>query len=171
MIQSVWLRSMPARLTACAGLTVMMALTASACSSSSNASSNTTTTASASQSAALLGPVARAMGTPVKVGLITDGGTCSSGCGAGDEAPVAQATVAWLNQHMNGLAGHPMTLDVCVDNLDPGTASDCANQMIRDKDVAVVIGIGRRHSERLDDPAQCAHTGDQCLCDELGAAR
>ena len=50
------------------------------------------------------------------------------------------ATSAWLNAHMHGLAGHPITLDVCVDDLDPGKASDCANQMIRDDVDAVVIG-------------------------------
>jgi branched-chain amino acid transport system substrate-binding protein len=48
--------------------------------------------------------------------------------------------VAWLNQYMKGLAGHPITLDVCVDGLDPGKGTDCANQMIRDEVAAVVIG-------------------------------
>jgi branched-chain amino acid transport system substrate-binding protein len=116
-------------------------LTAAACGSSTTASGSQTTasTSTAVANAALLGPANRAAGTPVKVGLITDGGACN-GCGSGNEATVSRATVAWLNEHLNGLAGHPITLDVCVDNLDPGTAIDCANQMIRDNDVAVVIG-------------------------------
>jgi branched-chain amino acid transport system substrate-binding protein len=48
--------------------------------------------------------------------------------------------VQWLNEHRNGLAGHPIELDVCVDGNDPGKSSDCANQMIRDDVVAVVLG-------------------------------
>jgi branched-chain amino acid transport system substrate-binding protein len=104
-------------------------------SSGSSKSGETTTTAAAS----LLGAAAPATGTPVKVGLITNGGQCS-GCGNKDEEPVAQATVDWLNQHQNGLAGHKIDLDVCVDDSDPGKTSDCANQMIRDDVAAVVIG-------------------------------
>ena len=140
MMESDRMRFVRARRTIGVAVLAVLALTVAACSNSSTDSPNSTNPSTHANDAALLGPVARAIGTPVKVGLITDGGSCSSGCEAGDEAPVAQATVAWLNQHMNGLAGHPITLDVCVDNLDPGTASDCANQMIRDKDVAVVIG-------------------------------
>jgi branched-chain amino acid transport system substrate-binding protein len=139
MMESDRMRFVRARRTVGVAVVALLALTVAACSNSRAATTNSTNPPTSANDAALLGPVADATGTPVRVGLITDGGACS-GCGAGDEAPVAQATVAWLNQHMNGLAGHPMTLDVCVDNLDPGTASDCANQMIRDKDVAVVIG-------------------------------
>jgi branched-chain amino acid transport system substrate-binding protein len=121
-----------------------LALGAGACASSGKtASANTSapsTTVSTLSTAALLGPNKPATGTPVKVGLITDGGNCSQCSGARYEPPVAQATVPWLNQHMNGLAGHPITLDICYSNLDPGAASDCANQMIRDNVVAVVIG-------------------------------
>jgi branched-chain amino acid transport system substrate-binding protein len=75
----------------------------------------------------------------VKVGFITDGET-AGGATAGNEQPVAKATVQWLNEHMNGLAGHPIALDICVDQLDPSKAIDCANQLIRDKVAVVVIG-------------------------------
>ena len=88
--------------------------------------------------AELLGPQAPATGEPVKVGFITDGE--ADGSAAQNEEPVAKATVQWLNEHMNGLAGHPISLDICVDHLDPGTATDCANQMIRDNVAVVVIG-------------------------------
>src|SRR6202043_3355638 len=86
-----------------------------------------------------LGTLHRATGTPVKVGLLTTGGNCS-GCTSNYEVPAARAAVAWLNDYNNGLAGHPMTLDVCVDNNDPGKGSDCANQMISDNVDAVVLG-------------------------------
>jgi branched-chain amino acid transport system substrate-binding protein len=104
-------------------------------SSASTTSGGSTTTAPAS----LLGAESPATGTPVKVGLITNGGQCT-GCENKDDEPVAQATVDWLNQHMNGLAGHKIELDVCVDDNDPGKTSDCANQMIRDDVVAVIMG-------------------------------
>ena len=91
-------------------------------------------------SAASLGEEAPATGTPVKIGLITDGGDCNQCAAAAGEEPVAKAAVAWLNQYRHGVAGHPVSLDICVDDLDPGKAADCANQMIRDDVAAVVIG-------------------------------
>jgi branched-chain amino acid transport system substrate-binding protein len=123
----------------------LLALGAAACSSSSGKSAGANTSAPSPtvttlSTATLLGPNKPATGTPVKVGLITDGSTCGQCSGTRYETAVAQATVPWLNQHMNGLAGHPITLDVCDSNLDPGNASDCANQMIRDNVAAVVIG-------------------------------
>ena len=75
----------------------------------------------------------------MKIGLLTTGGNCQ-GCTSNYEAPAARAAVAWANDYENGLAGHPMTLDVCIDNNDPGKGTDCANQMIRDGVVAVVFG-------------------------------
>jgi branched-chain amino acid transport system substrate-binding protein len=74
----------------------------------------------------------------VKVGMITNGGDCS-GCAAGSEEAVAKATVPWLNEHLDGLAGHEIELDLCVDGLDPGKTTDCANKMIRDEVAAVII--------------------------------
>jgi branched-chain amino acid transport system substrate-binding protein len=81
------------------------------------------------------------MGTPIKIGLITNGADCAQ-CGGAPaaETPVARATVKWLNAYMDGVADHPIDLDVCDDALDPGKTSDCANQMIRDGVAAVVIG-------------------------------
>jgi branched-chain amino acid transport system substrate-binding protein len=110
---------------------------AAACSSSSNSTAPTTQPISAD----VLGSPNPARGTPVKVGLITNGADCAQ-CGGAPaaETPVAQATVKWLNQYMNGLAGHKIDLEVCDDAIDPGKTSDCANQMIRDGVAAVVIG-------------------------------
>jgi branched-chain amino acid transport system substrate-binding protein len=127
------------------GLLAVLVVAVAACGSSSkHGSGSTPTTASAgpattASTASLLGPAAPATGTPVKIGLITNGGQCN-GCSNGDDEPVARATVEWLNAHMKGLAGHPITLDVCVDANDPGKTTDCANQMIRDNVAAVVVG-------------------------------
>ena len=86
----------------------------------------------------VLGPKQPAKGTPVKIGLITDGKT--SGSDNTIETPVAQATVEWINQYRNGVGGHPIDLDICVANAEASKAVDCANQMIRDKAAAVVFG-------------------------------
>ncbi len=95
--------------------------------------------AGAAPASSPLGPPAPAKGTPVKIGLISDGGNCP-GCMDAEEEPAAKAAASWANEYMTGLAGHPITVDVCIDNMDPGTAIDCANQMIRDNVAAVVIG-------------------------------
>ena len=124
-------------------LAVTLIVGGSACGSSSKSGSETTSTTTSSSGSAspasLLGVPHKATGTPVKIGLITAGGECS-GCTSNYEAPAARAAVDWLNDYQNGLAGHPITLEVCVDKNDPGTGTDCANQMIRDKVAAVAIG-------------------------------
>lgn len=125
------------RRAAVAGVAALV-LFASACGSSKSTAAphgGTSTTAATVS----LGTLHRAAGTPVKIGLLTTGGNCS-GCTSSYEEPAARAAVAWLNDYNNGLAGHPMTLDVCVDNNDPGKGSDCANQMISDNVDAVVLG-------------------------------
>jgi branched-chain amino acid transport system substrate-binding protein len=122
-------------------LASLLVVGAAACGSSSSgkASSSTTKGQGSTNAASLLGPERKATGTPVKIGLLTTGGDCT-GCGGKDEEPAARAAVAWLNDHENGLAGHPITLDVCVDSNDPGKGTDCSNQMIRDNVAAVAIG-------------------------------
>jgi branched-chain amino acid transport system substrate-binding protein len=86
-----------------------------------------------------LGTPAPATGTPVKVGLIVQGGNCT-GCSQTQEDPAARAAVSWLNAYHKGLGNHPVTLVTCIDSNDPGKGVDCANQMIRQQVVAVVIG-------------------------------
>jgi len=89
----------------------------------------------------VLGPKQPAKGSPVKIGLITDGKT--EGTDNSIETPVAEATVEWLNQYRNGVGGHPIDLVICVTNGDPAKAGDCANQMIQQKVAAVVFGSNR----------------------------
>jgi branched-chain amino acid transport system substrate-binding protein len=120
-------------------------LLATACGSSKDDSSTTTTTAGSSGSSTTaadsasdpLGPINTAKGAAVKVGVITDG--TAEGINNDINNDVAKATVKWLNERMNGLAGHEIVLDLCVTENDPGKASDCANQLITDKVVAVVV--------------------------------
>jgi branched-chain amino acid transport system substrate-binding protein len=88
-----------------------------------------------------LGTKTPAKGTPVKIGFITDdlAGTTDNSI----ETPVANAATQWINQYRNGVGGHPITLDRCVTNGEPGKSGDCANQMIADKVAAVVTGSNR----------------------------
>src|SRR6478735_9904148 len=86
----------------------------------------------------LLGTKTPAKGTPVKIGLITDGKT--SGTDNSIETPVTEAAVKWINQYRNGVGGHPIDLDICVNGGDPSKSADCANQMIQDDVAAVVFG-------------------------------
>lgn len=89
----------------------------------------------------VLGQKDPAKGTPVKIGLITDGKT--EGTDNSIETPVAEATVEWINQYRGGIGGHPIELDICVTNGDPAKAGDCANQMIQDDVAAVLFGSNR----------------------------
>jgi len=85
-----------------------------------------------------LGTKNPAKGTPVKIGLITDGkGTATDNS---IESDVADASVKWINEYKNGVGGHPIQLDTCVTGADPAKSGDCANQMIQDNVAAVIFG-------------------------------
>jgi branched-chain amino acid transport system substrate-binding protein len=118
----------------------------SACGSSGSSggkASGTTapaTTAKTSGSAGaqdLLGPAKQATGAPVKVGVIGDGRSPASDNTI--EEDVAKDTFAFLDGY-GGIGGHPVKVYTCETHGDPGGAADCANQMIQNDVVAVVIG-------------------------------
>jgi branched-chain amino acid transport system substrate-binding protein len=115
-----------------AGVTAA-ALLVTACGSSSPGSSSGST--SAAERA--LGTPDQAKGTPVKVGIISDGGS-----GAIGTAPLveqgAKMAVAYANAYKGGLGGHPIDLIICENQETPAGGQACANQMVQDKVVAVV---------------------------------
>jgi branched-chain amino acid transport system substrate-binding protein len=86
----------------------------------------------------VLGPVDRAEGEPVKVGFVSDGQTPS--IDQSIEFDVADAAAAYVNEHRGGVAGRPVELVTCETKLDPGLATDCANQMVEEDVAAVLIG-------------------------------
>jgi branched-chain amino acid transport system substrate-binding protein len=94
--------------------------------------------AQAASANGVLGPKTPAKGTPVKIGLITDGKT--SGTDNSIETPVTEAAVKWINRYRNGIGGHPIDLDICTNGGDPSKSADCANQMIQDDVAAAVFG-------------------------------
>jgi branched-chain amino acid transport system substrate-binding protein len=95
-------------------------------------------TTRAQSGAGLLGTKNAAKGTPVKIGVISNGKTPT--IDNSQETPVAEATAQWLNDYHGGIAGHPIELVICNDGNEPAKAVDCANQMLQQKVVAVVMG-------------------------------
>jgi branched-chain amino acid transport system substrate-binding protein len=74
----------------------------------------------------------------VNVGIIVDGGS-----GAIGTAPLvqqgAEMGVAYANAYKGGLAGHKINLVVCQNQETPAGGQACANQLVQDKVVAVVL--------------------------------
>lgn len=126
------------RLGALAGGLAVSLLLVSACAGSSGGSGGAAATTSAAPAVNLLGPVAKATGAPVKIGLISDGKAAIADQSV--ELQVGKATVSYLNEHRSGLAGRPIELLTCESLADPGKTADCANQMVEEGAVAVVVG-------------------------------
>jgi branched-chain amino acid transport system substrate-binding protein len=117
-------------------LLLAMVLVAAACGGDSKTASTTSTTLAAKEAANALGTPDKATGTPVKIGLITNG--VGQGFDQHDDEPTAKAAANWINDYQGGIGGHPITLVKCVDKGDPSTAADCANELIRQNVNAVV---------------------------------
>ena len=92
----------------------------------------------ATRTQAVLGTKDPAKGTPVTVGIISNGKTPT--VDQSIETPVAEATAEWINEYKGGLGGRPIQVKICDDLGEAGKATDCANQMIQDKVAAVVVG-------------------------------
>ena len=121
-----------ARATACFGAVVLAAAALVGTAATGGAASRT------QSGNKVLGTKDQAKGTPVKIGVISNGKTPT--IDNSDEEAVADATVQWLNEYRGGIGGRPIELTVCNDGNEPGKATDCANAMIREGVVAVVIG-------------------------------
>ena len=90
-------------------------------------------------SAGPLGPAQPATGSPVTIGFVSDG---AAGADAGAaEIVAAQAAVRYVNEHLGGIAGHPIDLTLCSTNQTTSGAAACADQMIAKNAVAVVHNI------------------------------
>lgn len=86
----------------------------------------------------VLGPVNRAEGEPVKIGFITDGKNASTDQSM--ELDVTDAVVEYLNEHKGGIGGRPIEAVKCEAQLDPAKGADCANQLVEQDVLAVVVG-------------------------------
>ena len=124
--QKLW-RSASLSLVCC-----LVAVTFTACSSGSSSSSSGTT------STAALGKPNAATGSTVNVGLIADTGGGTAGTGALVEQG-AKAAVQFANAYRGGLNGHKINLVVCENQNTPAGGQNCANQMVQQGVVAVVL--------------------------------
>jgi branched-chain amino acid transport system substrate-binding protein len=86
----------------------------------------------------VLGPEAPASGEPVKVGLISDGPNGVTDMAI--EMDVADAAVQYFNEHHSGIGGRPIELVTCASETDPARSVDCANQMVEENVVGVIVG-------------------------------
>lgn len=105
-------------------------------STSSAGGGGTATTAAAS---AALGAENKATGTPVKLGLVSDGK--SDTIDNTSEVQAAKAAVQYVNNYLGGVAGHPIDLTVCETKQTPSGATDCATKMVDAKVSAVLVGV------------------------------
>jgi branched-chain amino acid transport system substrate-binding protein len=119
-----------------AALLSALVVVAAACSSNGSSTGSTSTTASSANNAAILGTKHPATGAPLKIGYIYAGQT--QAIDGTPEINMAKATVKYVNEYLDGIAGRPIELDVCADQVTPAGATQCADQMLADK-VPVVL--------------------------------
>lgn len=117
-------------------LLVATALIASACGSDDTSSGTTSSTV---ERADVLGTANKATGTPVKVGLVSDGK--SDTIDNTPEINAAKASAQYLNDYLGGIGGHPIDLEVCETHQTPAGATDCATKMVQANVVAVLYGV------------------------------
>jgi ABC-type branched-subunit amino acid transport system substrate-binding protein len=109
----------------------------SACGGGSDDAGSTGTTSSAGATD-VLGAVNKATGTPIKIGVITDG--ASPTADHTNDNKVAEATAKYLNERKDGIGGHPIEITICETLGDLSKAGDCGNQMVEKGVSAVLIG-------------------------------
>jgi branched-chain amino acid transport system substrate-binding protein len=126
-----WRRRVPAVLAA-------GALLAAACTEDSGGTA-TDADADDADPAEALGPENPASGEPVRIGFVYDGTT--DVIDNADELAAAEAATEYVNQHLGGLAGRPIELDVCSTDQTPAGASDCVTQMSADGVPVVLNGV------------------------------
>lgn len=89
--------------------------------------------------AEVLGPESPASGDPVQIGFVYDGTTDVIDNSA--ELAAAEATAQYVNQHLGGIAGRPIELDVCSTDQTPAGAADCVTQMAANGVPVVLNGV------------------------------
>ncbi|WP_299950664.1 ABC transporter substrate-binding protein [uncultured Modestobacter sp.] len=85
--------------------------------------------------AAALGEDNPASGDPIKLGVVSDGQT--EAFDTNNEILAAEAVIAYANDHLGGLGGHPIELVTCETKGTPAGAQDCGNQFINEGVLAI----------------------------------
>jgi branched-chain amino acid transport system substrate-binding protein len=120
--------------------TALLVLSVTACAGSSDSSSGSSGAGKApskDKAAELLGPVKKATGSAIKFGFIGDGAT--DAFDNTSEFTAAKATADYWNEHKGGIDGHKVEIITCATKGDSAGGTDCANQMAREKVVAVAL--------------------------------
>jgi branched-chain amino acid transport system substrate-binding protein len=109
--------------------------------SSTGAGSSTASTGSVPSGAGSAAPGTVkdvATGTPLVFGMVND----DSGAAAAfpDETAGTKATVAYINNYMDGIDGHPVQVYYCSTDGTPASASSCATQVLQHNPIAIIGG-------------------------------
>lgn len=88
---------------------------------------------------AVLGTKNPAKGSPVTIGLITEGGSEAIGAQSDLTEQGAKIAVEYINTYRNGLNGHKIELLVCGNQSTPAGGQECANRMVEKRVAAVVL--------------------------------
>lgn len=87
----------------------------------------------------VLGEPNAASGEPVKIGLITEGGSEAIGSQSALTETGAEIAVEYVNEYLGGIGGRPVELFICGNQATPAGAQDCGNQMVEEGVVAVSL--------------------------------
>ncbi|MCL9760001.1 ABC transporter substrate-binding protein [Frankia sp. AiPa1] len=126
------------RLTALVAGLAALALAASACGSSGSGSGNGSSGSDDKADTAALGTRQVAAGTPVKIGVLSDGQAVAYDHSI--QVRAAAAMAKYLNDYQGGIGGRPIQLVQCQTAGDPAKAADCATQFIQSKVTITVLG-------------------------------
>ena len=86
----------------------------------------------------MLGTPNKATGTPIKIGLVSDGKT--DAIDNTQSIAAAKAVFDYANDYLGGINGHPIEVDTCETKQTPSGATSCGVQMLNDKVAAVLVG-------------------------------
>ncbi len=89
--------------------------------------------------AAVFGDPNEATGEPVKVGIITEGGSEAIGSQSALTETGAEIAADYANEYLGGIAGRPIELVFCGNQATPAGAQECGNQMVEEGVVALTI--------------------------------
>jgi branched-chain amino acid transport system substrate-binding protein len=121
------------------------------CSSKDDAAANSNGSGgsgSSAAAAAVLGAPNKATGTPIKIGMVTDGKV--DALDGTPQRDAAKAAVQYANDYLGGINGHVIDLDGCETNQTPSGGTTCGVQMINDKVAAVLTGVSGQATTLFD---------------------
>ena len=149
-----------------------LALIGAACSDDDEGSDDSSTTEAVVDESALGEPNA-ATGDPVKIGLITEGGSEAIGSQSDLTEQGAEIAVQYVNEYLGGVGGRPIELFICGNQATPAGGQDCANQMVEQGVIAVTLpftGFGAAQAPIITGAGISYVTGSGNSSEELTAA-